>query len=243
MNMLHLPIERLADLADGIAAPAERDHLASCGRCASELDAYRRLVAMAADERRRIGPPSTSWESLRDALQGEGLIAAPGHRLRRPVPPSVWLRRAVAVVTLVAGGAMAGRMSAGMTARDALALGGGAASESALEGLLQNVSNTGTGFGSAQEALEQLERAQRAYEEAATYLAEHDSSSSYGRSDQYRTRLAALDMASETFQRALTDAPEDPVINQYLLATMNAREATIRRIGTTLPASMRMGRF
>jgi hypothetical protein len=92
-------------------------------------------------------------------------------------------------------------------------------------------------------ALEQLERAQRAYEEAATYLAEHDSSSSYGRSDQYRTRLAALDMASETFQRALTDAPEDPVINQYLLATMNAREATIRRIGTTLPASMRMGRF
>ena len=32
MNTLHLPIERLAELADGIAAPAERDHLAACGR-------------------------------------------------------------------------------------------------------------------------------------------------------------------------------------------------------------------
>lgn len=242
MNTLHLPIERLADLADGIAAPVERDHLASCGRCASELDAYRRLVVMAADERRRIGPPSTSWESLRDALQGEGLIAAPGRPLRRPVPLSVWVRRAVAAVALLTSGAVAGRLSAGLTGRDAIALGSAAPAGSVFEGSLQNVSNTGT-FASAEDALEQLERAQRAYEEAAMYLAEHDSSSSYGRSDQYRTRLAALDMASETFQRALTDAPEDPVINQYLLATMNAREATIRRIGTTLPASMRMGRF
>lgn len=243
MNTLHLPIERLADLADGIAAPSERDHLASCGRCASELDAYRRLVVMAADERRRIGPPSTSWESLRDALQGEGLIAAPGRPLRRPVPFAVWVRRAVAGVALLTSGAVAGRISAGMTGRDAFTLGIAPPADSALEGSLQNVSSTGTAFGSAEEALEQLERAQRAYEEAAMYLAEHDSSSEYGRSDQYRTRLAALDMASETFQRALTDAPEDPVINQYLMATMNAREATIRRIGTTLPASMRMGRF
>jgi hypothetical protein len=242
MNTLHLPIERLADLADGIAAPSERDHLASCGRCASELDAYRRLVVMAADERRRIGPPSTSWESLRDALQGEGLIAAPGRPLRRPVPLSVWVRRAVAAVVLLASGAVAGRMSAGLTGRDAIALGSAAPAGPVFEGSAQTVSNTGT-FASPEAALEQLERAQRAYEEAAMYLAEHDSSSSYGRSDQYRTRLAALDMASETFQRALTDAPEDPVINQYLLATMNAREATIRRIGTTLPASMRMGRF
>ncbi len=242
MNTLQLPIERVADLADGIAAPSERDHLASCGRCASELDAYRRLVVMAADERRRIGPPSTSWESLRDALQGEGLIAAPGRPLRRPVPLSVWVRRAVAAVVLLASGAVAGRMSAGLTGRDAIALGSAAPAGPVFEGSAQTVSNTGT-FASPEAALEQLERAQRAYEEAAMYLAEHDSSSSYGRSDQYRTRLAALDMASETFQRALTDAPEDPVINQYLLATMNAREATIRRIGTTLPASMRMGRF
>ncbi len=242
MNTLHLPIERLADLADGIAAPSERDHLASCGRCASELDAYRRLVVMAADERRRIGPPSTSWESLRDALQGEGLIAAPGRPLRRPVPLSVWVRRAIAAVVLLTSGAVAGRMSAGLTGRDAIALGSAAPAGPVFEGSAQTVSNTGT-FASPEAALDQLERAQRAYEEAAMYLAEHDSSSSYGRSDQYRTRLAALDMASETFQRALTDAPEDPVINQYLLATMNAREATIRRIGTTLPASMRMGRF
>ena len=241
MNMLHLPIERLADLADGVAAPVERDHLVACARCASELEAYRRLVGLAADERRRIGPPSTSWETLREALHREGLIATPGRPVRRATPTSVWLRRAAAVIVLVAGGAIAGRMSAGMNGLEAIAL--GTVPAQAGEGLLVDVSNTGSIFGSEQEALAQLERAQRAYEEAAAYLAAHDSSSAYGRSDQYRTRLAALDMASETFQRALTDAPEDPVINQYLLATMNAREATIRRIGTTLPASMRMGRF
>ena len=245
MNMLHLPIERLADLADGVVAPSERDHLAACARCASELEAYRRLVGLAADERRRIGPPSTSWDSLRKALNEEGLIAAPGGAIRRAASRGAWIRRVAAVVALVAGGTVLGRMSAGLTAREALALGSGAAAtgQGIDDGSLQNVANAGAMFGSEQEALQQLERAQRAYEEAAAYLAAHDSGASYGRSDQYRTRLAALDMASETFQRALTDAPEDPVINQYLLATMNAREATIRRIGTTLPASMRMGRF
>ena len=241
MNTLHLPIERLADLADGVAAPGERDHLVACAHCARELEAYRRVVGLAADERRRIGPPSTSWESLREALSDEGLISTPGRPVRRAAPAGAWLRRAAAVVVLVAGGAIAGRMSAGMNGLDAIALGPNSAQTA--DGLLVEASNAGAVFASEQEALAQLERAQRAYEEAAAYLAAHDSSSGYGRSDQYRTRLAALDMASETFQRALTDAPEDPVINQYLLATMNAREATIRRIGTTLPASMRMGRF
>lgn len=244
MNMLHLPIERLADLADGIAAPQERDHLVACSRCASELETYRRLVELAADERRRIGPPSTSWESLRAALVQDGLIGVPGRPVRRTAPATFWLRRVAVIVALLAGGAVVGRLSAGMTGREVFALGDGEAAVTGFsDGSSQNVSNSGAVFGSAQEALQQLERAQRAYEEAAAYLAAHDNSSAYGRSDQYRTRLAALDIASETFQRALTDAPEDPIINQYLMATMNAREATIRRIGATLPASMRMGRF
>ncbi|MBL8961515.1 MAG: hypothetical protein JNJ98_16770, partial [Gemmatimonadetes bacterium] len=44
-------------------------------------------------------------------------------------------------------------------------------------------------------------------------------------------------------EQALTDAPEDPILNQYFMATMNAREVAIRRLGTTLPVGVRVGRF
>ncbi|MFP5355394.1 MAG: hypothetical protein ACLGIK_09615 [Gemmatimonadota bacterium] len=80
--MLHLPIERLAELVEGGATPAEREHLLGCVGCTRELEAYRRLVAMAADERRRIAPPLTSWESLGDRLRDEGLVAPVAARRR-----------------------------------------------------------------------------------------------------------------------------------------------------------------
>ncbi|MGQ0648570.1 MAG: hypothetical protein ACT4P7_13480 [Gemmatimonadaceae bacterium] len=241
--MLHLPIERFAELVDGTPTPLEREHVASCARCAAELARYRRVVAMANDERRRIGPPLTSWESLRPGLQDEGLLVDPRLPLRRRSRATQWTQRAAAVALLLAGGAVVGRVSTGLSFAESIALGSSGMPTVNEEGIAAAlVSNTGS-LRTAQDALEQLERAQRDYEEAAAFLAAHDTSSSSGASDQYRTRLAALDMASETFEQALTDAPEDPIINQYYMATMNAREVAIRRLGTTLPASLRMGRF
>src|SRR3990172_6253346 len=76
-NMQHLAIERLAELADGEPTAPERDHLADCAMCATELVAYQRVVAMAADERRRIAPPLTDWGSLRGTLHRQGIIATP----------------------------------------------------------------------------------------------------------------------------------------------------------------------
>jgi hypothetical protein len=145
---------------------------------------------------------------------------------------------------LLAAGTVAGRVSAGLTFADAVAL-RPAPAVSAAEGTIVPVSATSGSpmFRSTEDALAQLQRAQRAYEDAASYLAAHDTSSSSQSSDQYRTRLAALDMASATFEQALTDAPEDPIINQYYRATMSAREVAIRRLGTTLPVNVRMGRF
>jgi len=75
--MQHLAIERLAELADGEPTAPERDHLADCAMCATELVAYQRVVAMAADERRRIAPPLTDWGSLRGTLHRQGIIATP----------------------------------------------------------------------------------------------------------------------------------------------------------------------
>ena len=238
MTTLHPPIERLAELMDGTPTLFEGEHLASCAQCARELEAYRRLVTLAAEERRRIAPPLTSWESLRAGLEYEHLITDQHPAVRRGSAVWRWGQRAAAALLMVAGGTIAGRMSAGLPLGSAMSFGTSRGPDSSMV----LVSSTGT-LRSPQEALEQLERAQRSYEEAAAYLSSHDTSSSIGASDQYRTRLAALDMASETFERALTDAPEDPILNQYYMATMNAREVAIRRLGTTLPASLRMGRF
>lgn len=232
MTTQHPPIERLAELVDGVPTLFEREHVAGCSACAKELQAFERLASLARDERRRIAPPLTTWESLRGRLAAQALLTSPRPSL--VVRRRHWMLRVASAVALVAGGVAAGRWSAAVP-------GAIVRSDRLTNG---DLAAAATGAPrSADEALAQLQQAQRAYDEAATWLAAHDTSSARGTSDQYRTRLAALDMASSTFEQALTDAPVDPVLNQYFLATMNAREVAIRRLGTTLPASVRVGRF
>lgn len=231
--MSHLPIERLAELTDGSPSLNESEHLKHCSRCSDELEAYSRLLDLAADERRRIAPPLTTWASLSAALTGEGIVAeSTSKSLRSPSKGIYWLYRVAAVASFVAVGVAVGRISA--TA--------GIPQLSADGSVVRSVGNTGA-INSSQDALEQIEFAQRAYDEAASYLAAQDTIPLAGSEDQYRARLAALDGATGTFQQALARAPRDPIINQYFMATMNAREATIRRLGTTLPVSVRIGRF
>lgn len=245
--MLHLPIERLAELVEGGATSAEREHLSGCAACTRELEACRRLAALAADERRRIAPPLTSWESLGDRLRAEGLMAPVARRRRAPHHLAVdFLRRAAAVAVFVGGGAVLGRMSAGMTVADAVAFRApsaapGAGFEAPAGGVL--AANNGSGFASTQDALAAIEEAQRQYALAANWLASNDTSSGAMAPEQYRTRLAALDRTAETMQQAMRDAPSDPYINQYYLATLSAREQTLRRLGTALPVGSKLGRF
>ena len=56
----------------------------------------------------------------------------------------------------------------------------------------------------------------------------------------YRERLEVLDAAMATARRALYEAPDDPVMNRYYLATLGAREVTLRRLTTVLPASQQV---
>lgn len=249
--MLHLPIERMAELVEGGASPAEREHLTTCVSCTRELEAYRRLVILASDERRRIAPPLTDWETLSARLRAERLIAAPGED-RRPVRRTgagarELLRRAAVVVVFVGSGAVLGRMSAGIPITEAVAFRGDSSAVPARAGDAAGApvvaASNVIGFGTSQEALRALEDAQRQYEAAANWLSSHDTSSSVLAADQYRTRLAALDRTAETMHQAMRDAPTDPYINQYYLATLSAREQTLRRLGTTLPVGSKLGRF
>lgn len=246
--MLHLPIERIAELVDESATASDREHLALCASCARELVAYRKLVAIAGDERRRIAPPLTSWGSLSSALREEGLLAPAGVTMAvaSRTAPMHLLRRAAAVLLLLGGGAVLGRASAGLGAADVSSFTNAPAaqadSSAANDGGARLASHEGGGFTSTQDALASLERAQRVYQMAASYLAAHDSSAYEQAPDRYRTRLAALDRTAETMQAALYEAPQDPIINQYLVATLGAREQTLRRLGTTLPVGNRLVR-
>lgn len=228
--MSHLPSERLAALVDESPTAAELAHLASCAECARERAGFRSLADLAMTESTRIGAPLTRWETLAPVLVADGVIdngrGLPfrKHRVRRP-----WLQAAAAVL-LVAGGMMAGRLTAGAPALST------SKAVAAMAG-----TDAAPAFRSIEEAQLAQDQAQAVFQTATAYLAAQDTSSVAATSPSaMRARLAALDRAREVMGEALNDAPYDPVINGYYLTTLGQREATLRQLNTVLPASMRI---
>jgi len=238
--MQHLPIERLAELADGEPTVAEEQHLAECAMCAAERIAYYRVVSMAADERRRIAPPISTWGMLSEELREQGLIttreeATARQRFIDKFTAIAW--RSAAAIGILVTGVVSGRMTAGMPLRTALALGDPESSQ------LTQVAMTAEDFASSTAAMQALQRAQQEYERAAVYLASHDTTTSEGATESYRTTLAALDEMAETSLRALSEAPADPIINQVYFTTLGARNITLGKLATALPSGSRLSRF
>ena len=235
--MQHLPIERLAELADSEPTAAELEHFAECAMCSAERVAYHRVVAMASDERRRIAPPISTWAMLSEELREQGLITTREQATARTVfiaKVTTFAWRAAAGIAILVTGLVTGRMTAGMPLRSALALGDGVP--------LQAVVSTEE-FASTATALQTLQRAQQDYDRAALYLANHDTSTTEAASEAYRTTLAALDEMAETSLRALSEAPADPIINQVYFTTLGARNMTLGKLATALPTGSRLSRF
>ena len=239
--MLHLSPERLAALADDEPLASEASHLAACARCSAERAGHRRLLALAHRELHHPGEPLTSWTVLAADLRSEGLIGPPPDPMTitpthgTPIPVVQrrfavrgWMRAAAAVLIAV-GGFAAGRYSS-----EPATLGSGTTTDGG-SGDPAGVSLVS--YSSSTDAMTAFLRAQREMQQAAAYLAEQELPGSAGvDGDMYRARLAALDGMVSVSRAALYEAPADPVINQYYLATLGAREATIRQIGRTLPA-------
>lgn len=238
--MQHLSIERLAELADGEPTAAEHHHLAECVMCSAERIAYHRVVAMAADERRHIAPPISTWGLLSEELREQGLITTREEMTARTAfiaRTKVIAWRSAAAIAILATGLVTGRMSAGLPWRAALAM--SAADTSQFSQLAMNADD----FASTASAMQVLQRAQQDYERAALYLANHDTSTSEGATEAYRTRLAALDEMAVTSLRALSEAPADPIINQVYFTTLGARNMTLGKLATVLPTGSRLSRF
>jgi hypothetical protein len=260
-SMLHLSSERLAELADGEPTIAEAEHLAACAICATERSAHRRLLTLAGDERDRIAPPLTEWSTLSAALREQGIIAdgvtAPLTLVTSLVPVATprphrraWLaglRVAAGLVFAVGFGAL-GRMSAGAspapTRGEMVALAKRVVGDSVLPRPIEKLMDQTSPFSSVEDALAALETSQRNYDRAVAFIAAHDTTTqSPEAGDVFRTRLAALDEMAETSRQALASAPADPVLNQYYISTLGAREVTLRQLGSVLTQGKRLSRF
>jgi hypothetical protein len=202
------------------------------------------LDEMVARERERGAPPLTDWDSLSVRLRAEGLI-------REPVISRFTSRRwmqLAAGIALAVGGAAAGRMSTGAPLLPAQPVASTSQPTPQPETIAAPANTSlasATEFKSAEEAWDVLNRAGEEYQRASLYLSA--SSAAVPMPDnptQYRTRLAALDNVMTEIRGALKEAPQDPVINQYYLQTVGAREATLRQLGTTLrPGGKSLNRF
>jgi hypothetical protein len=257
--MSHLPTDRLAALGDEEPTPAEAAHLLACAECAREHAAYRTLVAMAHLERDTIALPLTRWDSIATALSAEQPVAAPPAVAPRTLvfepPGSTAITRrfarfpmqAAAGLLLVAGGLLAGRASAGVNPLP-IPSGGSSLSQQASSAASTPVSPVVSGdsvsFAPIEEARLAQVRSEAIYQQAAAFLAQHDTTGAGdGSPVAYQSRLAALDQVISTTREAMRQAPHDPVINGYYLTTLGQREATLRQLNTVLPASLRANSF
>ena len=242
--MLHLTTERLAELGDAAPTPDERAHFTRCADCSRERDAYVALLGLARDERTAVGFPVSSWDLIaaglaRDTLSSDARERIPQPTARRLTP---WPLRIAAGLLFAVSGAMLGRASAGGAMIPAPAV--PVSATGAFPAGLPRAAADPAPFSSVEDARATQEESGLRYQQAAAFLAEHDSSGAVeGNAMAYRSRLAALDRVISTTREAMREVPHDPVINGYYLTTLGQREATIRQLNTALPTSLRLTSF
>jgi hypothetical protein len=224
-NMLHLLSERLAALADDEPTVAEAQHLAACPKCNAARRLHQDLLSAARNHGRREEQPLTEWNTLAARLSAEGLMVPAEARPRFLSRNVRRLALSAAAVALLAGGTAAGRISAGAPVVP-LRL--------AAVGETSGAAETESAFSSKAEALNVYLAAQRDYQRAAAYLAANDESP---RDDKrvYINRLAALEEMHAASLAALREAPNDPVLNNYYVSTLNARNATRQQMTRMVP--------
>jgi hypothetical protein len=268
--MQHLSPERIAALVDEPATADERTHFELCALCRADFVAVRRIVAAAASERDRPIAPLVPWSQLSTALRAEGVLsesravmvsmpsdirpissapslatAASGElRLRRGWPRAAGMAAAAAL--LVSVGVAGGRMT--MTSASRAIIGDPATTIAAVQPAATGIPvNAVAQYRTSDDARASLQSAEEVYSNALLWLAAHDSAlaprqlgGAQAAASDYRQRLEVLDAAMATARRALYEAPDDPVMNRYYLATLGAREVTLRRLTTVLPASQQV---
>jgi hypothetical protein len=236
--MSHLNPERLAALSDDTPSPIEAAHITTCEACSAELAAQRRLARMAAAAQVVTGAPVSSFDALLPRLRAEGLVAVRG----RGAMARRWSARVAASLVLVSGGVFAGRMTASHELPVLPKAGSTATGDAA--SVAAPVTPVAS-FRSTDDAVKALTVSQQTYQSAAAFLAAQDTGAHFIglNQDTYRTRLQALDEIAAATRAALYQAPQDPILNQYYLGTLSAREATLTQLRQAMPATRKLGSY
>jgi hypothetical protein len=187
------------------------------------------LDQIIAEERLREQVPLNEWRTIAARAREEGLIRESASS-RGWASSQPWLQSAAAVLLLV-GGIAIGRTTIGLPSVAQTSVASVApsvpATSTASGGRSSGPGLGTTSFASVDEASAVLSQAVDAYQRASQFLAVNNASVGTGDSvAMYSARAAALDKIENATVSALRTAPDDPVINQYYLATMGARVAT-----------------
>lgn len=210
--MVHLSDETLSELLDGGSVPGADEHLATCVLCRGELDGLQQLRA----ELRQLPelePPVDQWLRIAERL--------PGGRARRRLGwPSLIALQAAAMAAVFVIGLGLGRF----VQPDSSVL-GGAASEptvaqepqaTSLSAAMSEVRQRGAEYDRALKNLQRLAR----QEGAPLPFVSNE-------------RLASLDALVEASRTALSADPADPVLNSYLFAALEERDAVMQQMSAT----------
>jgi hypothetical protein len=218
--MGHLNPESLARLVDEAPRPEEREHLAKCRACSSEMEAMR-AQTRSLGALPEIRPPLGDWEVLEARLRSEGLIEAPSLLARLTLAQTPPWMRAAAAAALFLGGTLAGA--------------GAATGAGPLGGMLGGADDPEVfaHAASLDDAAAAVRVAEQGYVNAlARYrqLMEEDGAGDDALGGDPRSRYAALEVLLAASQAAVRQAPADPFLNGLLASTLAEREATARRI-------------
>jgi hypothetical protein len=183
------------------------------------------LDQIIAEERSREWAPLNEWRTIAARAREEGLI----RESRSSQFAQPWMQAAAAVLLLI-GGIAIGRTTIGLPSAIPPSANNSPASATA-PNAGSNVASrpeSEVNFASVDEASQALDSAVAQYRRASEFIAAANNASIRSRDslDMYSARVAALDKIMNATASALKTAPDDPVINQYYLATMGARVAT-----------------
>jgi hypothetical protein len=184
-----------------------------------------RFDELVARERARELPPLNSWAEISERAREEGII----HRGQRSLWSAgrPWMQAAAGIAILV-GGITIGRSTSDGPGSPAT----GEAQVSATP--------FSASINTVEDAWKTLDRASAEYQSASAFLAARNTSRPAVADSTaiYRARLEALEQLMNATQMARENAPRDPVINQYYLATLGAREATAQQLGAVRQAKL-----
>ncbi len=217
--MVHLSDEALSDLLDGGPVTGADEHLETCALCRGELDGLRQLRA----ELRQLpelAPPAELWSRI-----AEGLPSGGREGRRRLGWPSLIALQAAAMAAVFVIGLGLGRF---FQPGDSVPAGAGAVSElvvaeepapTSLGAAMTEVRQRGAEYDRALRNLQQLAR----QEGAPLPFVSNE-------------RLASLDALVEASRTALSADPADPMLNSYLFAALEERDALMQRMSAAQPS-------